>query len=158
MSDARDAHAAEAHGAEAHDDFDAEPARALPAGEPRTPGWIPALGLALFVAFGVAFLVSVSDDAPEARSAAPVVTAPPASPPPRPTVPPAPGAAQRPAPGVPASALPGPGNVKRLSPEQIQELREKLKGAQQKRLGAPLEGGQERPATPPAPPAPGTAR
>ncbi|WP_437732847.1 hypothetical protein [Sorangium sp. So ce1335] len=68
----QETHAAAAHDASDHHGFDAEPARALPADEPPTPNWVPALGLAVFVVAGVTFLaMSSGDDATGTGKAAP---------------------------------------------------------------------------------------
>ncbi|WP_437712504.1 hypothetical protein WMF45_43340 [Sorangium sp. So ce448] len=66
-----EAHAAPAHDVSDHHGFDGEPARALPADEPPTPNWVPALGLAVFVVAGVTFLALNSDDDGAAGQAAP---------------------------------------------------------------------------------------
>lgn len=66
---------AERHGAAStdlhHDDhaFDDAPASALPADEPRTPGWIPVVGLALFLA-ALVLVLATGDDAPRSGAAA----------------------------------------------------------------------------------------
>ncbi|WP_434043679.1 MULTISPECIES: hypothetical protein [Sorangium] len=68
----QETHAAAAHDASDHHGFDGEPARALPADEPPTPNWVPALGLAIFVVAGVTFLAMGSgDDATGSGQAAP---------------------------------------------------------------------------------------
>ncbi|WP_437504479.1 hypothetical protein [Sorangium sp. So ce1099] len=69
----QDTHAAAAHDASDHHGFDGEPAHALPADEPPTPNWVPALGLAVFVVAGVTFLATSSDggDAGQAAPASP---------------------------------------------------------------------------------------
>lgn len=41
-----------------HEAFDPEPIRELPADEPRTPMWLPAVGVALFVALGALFCLT----------------------------------------------------------------------------------------------------
>jgi hypothetical protein len=136
---------ADGHGDHDHaSDFDDEPTQELAPGEPRTPGWLPAVGLALFLAGGVAFL-TMSDDAAASPaegaaspSAAPVATAAPAG---------------RPSPGVMAAPLPRPGPqilpspsppdpggpvppaLTKLTPEQRAELAKAL--AKGKRPGAP---------------------
>jgi hypothetical protein len=65
-----------AHGNDAHDDhaFTGEPIQVLPADEPRTPGWLPLLGVALFTAAAVIFLAG-RGAAPEAPAAAGALTA-----------------------------------------------------------------------------------
>ena len=68
----------------------------FPADEPRSPGWLPLLGGALFLAGIFAFIVLGSDDAPVDATAAPTVAAAPA---PKPTT--------RPAPAIrPGAAMP----------------------------------------------------
>lgn len=143
MSSAPDAHDApagsaharhghgDAHGTpDAHHQFDGEPVTALPADEPRTPGWLPLLGLALFVSAGVYFLVT--GDHPE--SAAPKLTPMDL---PAPAAPPVTQAAQ-------PAAQPGADGLQKMSPQQIAELRKKLEDARAK--GAPPSNqGQARP-------------
>ncbi|WP_438016367.1 hypothetical protein WMF18_36855 [Sorangium sp. So ce315] len=58
----QETHAAAAHDASDHHGFDGEPARALPADEPPTPNWFPALGLAVFVVAGVTLLAMSGGD------------------------------------------------------------------------------------------------
>ncbi|WP_437997699.1 hypothetical protein WMF26_44485 [Sorangium sp. So ce185] len=99
----QEAHAAAAHGVSDHHGFDGEPARALPADEPPTPNWVPALGLAVFAVAGVLFL-AMSGDGDAADQAAPAAA--------RPAPADARPAAARPAPGAdarPAGARPAPG-------------------------------------------------
>lgn len=115
-----------------HDDhaFDDTPATALPVDEPRTPGWLPAVGLALLLAAVVAVLAS-GDDAP--RSAVPVRELEPAA---------AEAAAERPAnqptairaPTSLASAIAQPRPPR--SPEQARELQKRIQEAREK-LAAP---------------------
>lgn len=100
-------HAAEAH----HHDFDGEPATELGPGEPRTPGWVPALGAAIFVTAGVLWLATKSDGAAPAPAptAAPqqiVATALPQGPRP--------------------SAAPSGAPVRRLDPERLKALQEQI--------------------------------
>jgi hypothetical protein len=123
-----------------HDEhaFEGEPVAALAADEPRTPGWLPALGAALFVAAAVWFLaISKGDDAAaaavaSASASAPVaeVTAQPAPPPPAPPSParepfrraePHPVAFDSAKPAAP----PAPGNS--ALPLQIEKIRQKLR-------------------------------
>ncbi|AKT44050.1 hypothetical protein [Chondromyces crocatus] len=166
MSHAHDDHA-EAHGADAHhddahhDDFDPEPVQELSPGEPRTPGWVPALGLAFFVSAAIGLLVVLNDDEaeaggkPEGKSpAAAVVPAgtpqralplPGAGAPPggtplpvRPVPPPIqlqnPGAEG--ADGQPGGAAARP--ARRLTPEQMKMIQQQIeKARQQQEQGAP---------------------
>jgi hypothetical protein len=145
MSAAHDGHAdAGHHDASDHDHFDNEPIKELPADEPRTPGWIPILGLALFFLAGTAFLVmgrSDEDAAPKAE-AAPVAAQPVAQPAPQP--PPNPGVQAAP-PQKPTPAPIGSGGLRQLSPEQAQAIQKQIDAIRAQR------GGQG------APPAPGAA-
>jgi hypothetical protein len=143
MSTAHDnAHAAAEHSADAHH-LDLEPARALPEDEPPTPLWVPALGLALFVVAGVAFLaVSASDEAPEqAPSGAQeqeVAPKPAPAPPPRGAVRQLPGNAA--AEGAPQAA-PSP-TVRKLSPQEADMVRKRIEDAarQKGQQGQPTPG------------------
>lgn len=125
------------HGDHAHAHaFDGEPVQVLPPDEPRTPGWVPLLGVLLFVLGGVVILLSGDDDAasgtaPEKTTAE--TTRPQAAAPPAPQPPAPPGAA----PTAPA--------VQRLSPEQAKLLQQRLDDARARQAAQP--GGQ--------PPAPG---
>ncbi len=94
MSSAPDAHGhAALHDAhDAHEAFTGEPVDTLPADEPRTPGWLPLLGIALFTAAAVLFLAT--------RPASPDAAAKPAEPPP-----PAPALAAPAPPPRPAEAI-----------------------------------------------------
>ncbi|WP_437286913.1 hypothetical protein [Sorangium sp. So ce406] len=164
----QETHAAAAHDASDHHGFDGEPARALPADEPPTPNWVPALGLAIFVVAGVMFLAMGSGDddagsgqaAPaEARPAAAADARPAAQgdqPPPgrrlalptaRPAAPtgPAAGAAAetlRAAEALGAPAAPGSANLRKLTPEEVQRVRKQMQEARQK------SGAQQPPAAP----------
>lgn len=101
--------APEAHGHDAHEAFTGEPVQELAADEPRTPGWLPLLGIGLFTAAAVVFLAG-RDSA--AGAAKPEPVAPAAAPQP---------AAPAPAPPPPsASARP-----RQLSPEQIKQLQKR---------------------------------
>ena len=65
MSAAHDAHgdhAAGHHASHDHDHFDNDPVQELPADEPRTPTWIPIVGLLLFFFAGTAWLLAGSGD------------------------------------------------------------------------------------------------
>jgi hypothetical protein len=140
MSNAhQDPRAVAAHDADAHA-FDGEPARALPADEPPTPLWVPALGLALFVVAGVAFLAGNAPDAPAqpapARGAAEAERHPaskpaeqkPAAAAPQPIQRPAPGAA---APGAAPSGVPS-ANIRKLTAEEVDAMRKRIMEARQK--------------------------
>jgi hypothetical protein len=115
-----------AHGPDTHDDhaFTGEPVQVLSPDEPRTPGWIPLLGLALFTAAAIAFLSSGSSaDAPR-EGAAPAAAPPTAADTPRPppsvrTLPPQPA-------GRPGAAPAGTQAQPRLTPEQRQQLMQQM--------------------------------
>jgi hypothetical protein len=125
---------APAHGPDTHDDhaFTGEPVQVLSPDEPRTPGWIPLLGVAVFTTAAIAFLSSGS------AAEAPKEGASPASPnamadTPRP--PPPTGAAQmrpQPRPLPPVGAAPGAAPAgtqpqpRALTPEQRQQLMQQL--------------------------------
>lgn len=123
---------ADGHGDHDHaSDFDGEPTRELAPGEPRTPGWVPAVGLALFLAGGVAFL-TMDDDAATApaqgaASAVAAATAAPGQPSPgvvaAPLPRPSPQLLPSPAPADPAGLPPGIGNI---TPQQRAELQKQL--------------------------------
>jgi hypothetical protein len=80
MSSAHDA-----PGSDSHDDhaFTGKPVDELPPDEPRTPGWLPVLGIALFTLAAVVFLAGRSASAPSTaeRNTAAASVAPPAAPP-----------------------------------------------------------------------------
>jgi hypothetical protein len=114
------------HASADHDHaFDGEPTNELPADEPRTPGWMPALGMILFVTAAVAFLATretpAQPDAPAPEKAAVAAPAAPAA-----RTPPAmqriaqPMAAPSPAGSDAAAAL------QRLSPEQRAALQKQI--------------------------------
>ncbi|WP_437674235.1 hypothetical protein [Sorangium sp. So ce131] len=129
-----DPRAAAAHDADDHHAFDGEPAHALPADEPPTPSWVPALGLALFVVAGVAFLATSSDGAPEGRTA-PAAARPAAAADAQPATPrPAAAEAQRGAPGgaAAAPAASGSANLRKLTPEEVDRMRKRMMEARQK--------------------------
>jgi hypothetical protein len=136
--------------AHAHDEFDPEPTQELSPGEPRTPLWLPVLGVFLFVVGAIVFLTSSSADAKTdepARADAAAVEAPPSpAPAPRPVAP-----TQQPA--QVANAL------QQLSPQQREDIRKRLDQMRQGvAAGRPLQPSPARPAQPaparPAPPAP----
>ena len=150
MSAAHDAHAdASAGHHDAHDHFDNEPSTELGADEPRTPNWVPILGLALFFSAGVAMLVTSGDDKPEGDKPA-AAEAVQAAPPPTPQAPPQvrPAVLQPGQPGQPGQPAGNP--LQQLSPEQREQI-QKLIEQQRARQGGAAPG------TPPgAAPAPGT--
>ncbi|MBW2453145.1 MAG: hypothetical protein JRI68_01465 [Deltaproteobacteria bacterium] len=80
--------AASGAGSHAHEVFDAEPVQQLSEGEPRSPLWLPALGIALFVVFGLYLAVGDDDEAPGGpagrASASAALSADPAGSPPKP--------------------------------------------------------------------------
>jgi len=61
--------AASGAGHDGHEAFDGEPVQELSEGEPRSPLWLPALGIALFVVFGL-YLAMGDDDETAAGGAA----------------------------------------------------------------------------------------
>jgi hypothetical protein len=128
MSTAHDAPAAEAHDAHA-EPFDGEPARTLSPGEPRTPVWLPILGLVIFVTAGIALLVGAGGPPaePPAKQAENTAAAPAAT-----RAPPA--ATPLPQPGAAASAPPE-GTLRQLSPAQMELLKKRLEQAKQKKQG-----------------------
>ncbi|AUX37148.1 MULTISPECIES: hypothetical protein [Sorangium] len=165
----QEAHAAAAHDVSDHHGFDGEPARALPADEPPTPNWVPALGLAVFAVAGVLFL-AMSSDGDAAAQAAPAGARPvPADARPA-AARPAPGADARPAGARPVAptgpgsgpaaaavrpaaeragqgradgaAAPGPANLRKLTPQEVEAVRKRIEGRQKGASNAP----------PPAPP------
>ena len=127
-------HGEAAHGAASHAHahahaFDGEPIAQLPADEPRTPGWLPLLGLALFVSAAVAWL-ALGDPVPAVAAAKPVETAAAAAPAP---VPPPPAQPQLVRPT--GSAPTGMGN---LSAQQLDDLKKRIEEMRSKRgIGTP---------------------
>ncbi len=104
-----------------HHDFDPEPTRVLPPDEPRTPLWVPLLGLALFAVAGTWALLFSGDSSEGAASQKSETTkAVPADLPVQPVTPPP--QLRVPAPG----AAPSVPSVQRLSPEQAKALQERL--------------------------------
>ena len=123
------------HAAADHDHaFDGEPTDELPADEPRTPGWIPALGAVLFVSAAVAFLAT-RESVPQPAAPAPEVPAAGA-----PLV--APAAPQMPQQRI---AMPSPTPVgsgaaaalQRLSPDQLQALQKQIDAMKARQGAAP---------------------
>lgn len=137
--------AAAAHDASDHHDFDGEPARALPADEPPTPGWVPALGLALFATAGIALLAMSSGDEPaeprDTRPAAAVQAAPAARPQPSPADTPKAAADAKAA--APAGAASDRPNLRRMSPEELQQIRQRVMEARQKNGAQGQKGAAE---------------
>ncbi len=118
------------HAATDHDHaFDGEPTDVLPADEPRTPGWLPVLGIVLFVTAAVAFLATRDDNAKAAASApANAAVEAPVPPPQRP---------QQAAAPTPSPAQSGAdAALRRLSPEQIRTLQKQIEGMKAKQAGA----------------------
>lgn len=120
------------HAAIDHDDhaFDGEPTDVLAEDEPRTPGWLPALGAVLFVSAAVAFLATREGSTPPApEKAVAAVEAP------QPQQRPAPAAAPAPPPAQPGAA----DTLRRLTPDQLRALQKQLEGmkAQQAAGAAP---------------------
>jgi hypothetical protein len=136
MSGAHDAHgdhAAAAHHDDAahHHDFDNEPAHELPPEEPRTPGWIPILGLALFFLAGTAWLVMGSGDEDTTKAADQQPAAAQANEgaqAPAPPQPQAPAPQARPAPAPPA----GSGALRQLTPDQAKEIQKQIEAIQRR--------------------------
>jgi hypothetical protein len=120
------------HAAIDHDHaFDGEPTEVLGEDEPRTPGWLPALGAVLFVSAAVAFLATREPagqpTAPAQKPAAAAV-----APQPQPQL-------QRPAQAAaptPPPAQPGPADTLRnITPEQARALQKQLEGLKAKQPG-----------------------
>jgi hypothetical protein len=127
MSSSHDAHGASAHGHDDHDHFDGEPAKELSPGEPRTPSWLPALGLALFAAASV-WLLSGNDAPAEGQPAAEPAKAAAAEPAPAPA--PAPRGTAAAAMGRGEATPPGPPAIRKLPPERQAELQKVIAEAQ----------------------------
>lgn len=113
-----------------HEAFDAEPATELSPGEPESPLWLPVLGLAFFAAVGVWW--SLGDDEASAAGASGATASAAAS-----VAPPTP--ARRPAAAPRGTARPGAGapglgrvEAKKLDPEAIEKLRQRLREARDK--------------------------
>jgi hypothetical protein len=142
MSTAPAAPAAHADDDHAHA-FDGEPVQTLPDDEPRTPSWLPLLGLLLFVGAGVALLVT--GDKPDTSAAKAAPKAPAAQ-----TAQPANALPEVPRPSRPPQAPANPTPVgseaplRRLTPEQLQTIQKQLEQEKAKRAQQP----------PPARPAP----
>jgi hypothetical protein len=118
------------HAANDHDDhaFDGEPTDVLAEDEPRTPGWVPALGAVLFVSAAVAFLATRETSAQPAAPAPERVVA--AAEAPQPQI-------QRPAAPTPPPAQSGAADaLRRLTPEQIQGLQKQIEAMKAKQAAA----------------------
>jgi hypothetical protein len=124
MSSAPDAPAATAHAHDDHDAFDGEPAKELSPGEPETPGWLPLVGLVLFMALAVALLASGGGDQASVAIAAKPAEAPAAAPQPQ--------AQAQPAPAAPDPT--GAGALRKMTPDQIDALKKKIEEARAKGL------------------------
>jgi hypothetical protein len=107
--------------------FDGEPVKALAADEPKTPGWLPLLGIALFIILGVYAIAGERDEraafTPPTRVA---VAAQPAA-----SAAGAGSAAARPRRNIniPRPSVSAAAPRKRLSPEEIQALKKRLEDA-----------------------------
>jgi hypothetical protein len=121
------------HAAADHDHaFDGEPTDELPADEPRTPGWLPVLGAALFAAAAVAFLIT-RDTPPKPAAPAPEPVAV-AAPAPRPI---APLPQQRVAMPTPVPAGSGAdAAMRRLTPDQMAALQKQIEAMKAKQGAA----------------------
>lgn len=146
MSDGHD-HDAHEGAADAHHDhgFDGEPARELGPGEPMTPGWVPAVGGALFVGLATFGLLASHDEGaaapapPSSQTAAAE-----AAPPPRAVQLPStmrPSRPDLPTPGQGAAGAKPPADgagsppIKRLSPQEIQEVQRRINEKMQQQKG-----------------------
>jgi len=111
-----------------HHSFDDEPVHELPADEPRTPGWVPGLGLGIFLVTLVTLLARGNQAAaPNVATPEPLVPAQAAAPPPPATQPPVPMPLPRPT--AAGSAAP----VRQLTPEQTKELQKRIEEMKQRR-------------------------
>jgi hypothetical protein len=121
------------HAAIDHDHaFDGEPTDVLAEDEPRTPGWLPALGAVLFVSAAVAFLATREPagqpTAPAEKPAAAAV-----APQPQPQLQrPAQAAAPTPSPAQSGAA----DMLRRLTPEQRRGLQQQIEGLKAKQPAA----------------------
>jgi hypothetical protein len=136
MSSAQHAHAG-AHGAaghhDDHHDFDNEPARELPADEPRTPAWIPVLGLAIFFLGAVAWLWSSSNGDEDKTSAASDKPAAAAQQQAQPAPQPVPDQGAQPGQARPMPPSIGSGGIRQLSPEQARQIQQQIEAMQRQR-------------------------
>lgn len=125
-----------AHAAADHDHaFDGEPIDELPADEPRTPGWIPVLGVVLFVTAAVAFLAARESTAqPDAPAPEKAAVEAPAAPPPQPQPQPQPQRVAQPIAPSPAAAS-ADAALRRLSPDQLRALQKQIETMKAKQPG-----------------------
>jgi hypothetical protein len=116
------------HAAIDHDHaFDGEPTDVLADDEPRTPGWLPALGAVLFVSAAVAFLATREPAGqPAAPAEKPVAAA--AAPQPQQPARPAQAAAPTPPPAQSGAAS----ALRHLTPEQARGLQKQIEGMKAK--------------------------
>jgi hypothetical protein len=136
MSSAHDAPGASAHAHDDHDAFDGEPARELSPGEPRSPSWLPVVGVALFSLAGVYMLsggdgpaAALTPPRPLPVEAAP--TPPPPPPPPAATATARSAPAQYPVPPL-GDVAPAGSGVRKLSPDQVDALKKRIEEARAK--------------------------
>lgn len=152
MSGAHDAHgdhaAAAHHDAAHHHDFDNEPAQELPPEEPRTPGWVPVLGLFLFFLAGTAWLVMGSGEEDPSKAADQKPAA--AQQQPGNEGAQAPAQAPAPAQARPAPVPMGSGGLRQLTPEQMREVQQRMGALQQQRGVNPSPPPQQPPQGAPA--------
>jgi hypothetical protein len=133
MSSASHAHAHDAHDAHEDHTFAGEPVTALPPDEPRTPGWIPVLGIALFAAAAV-WALSGSSDSPAKSGNGEAAPEPVAAAPQRIEMPVRPQAAPVP----PPTTVPRPqvtaapeGSARKLTKEETDVLKQRIERARQ---------------------------
>lgn len=141
MSDGHD-HDAHEGAAHAHDDhgFDGEPAKELAPDEPMTPGWLPAVGGALFVGLAL-FGLYVSHDGADAKTNAPPTTnapaqqtaAQPAQPLPSTMRPQRLPDLQPAQPAQGAQTAPGSPQIKRMTPDELKEVQRRLNEMQKQK-------------------------
>ncbi len=121
-----------------HEVFDAEPVQDLAEGEPRTPLWLPVVGIGLFVLFGLYLALGDDDDASSGAAAASAsATA-------------ARAGASAPA-TRPAEPLGGAAQRKARDPRVPADVRRIREGLRKSRAGEPARGtaGREKPAPKP---------
>jgi hypothetical protein len=130
-------HDSAAHAHDAHDDFDPEPATELSPGEPKSPSWLPLLGVGLFLAGGIWFLARGGDEkngaAPSASASVSAAAAPVKAPPATPARPAVTGGTR--APGGASNAPPE--MLDREKQKKLQEMLRERRGAGSAAPGAP---------------------